>query len=73
MNRDEDGSAWALEEICRFIRARDLPVMVMADAVKAVQNPRKSFGPNVDRVKIESEVAPAGRVYVEKVSWRVVN
>jgi hypothetical protein len=28
-------------------------------------------GKDVDRVKIEFEVAPAGKVYVEKVSWRV--
>jgi len=48
--RDEDGSAWGLEELCRFIRAHDLPVMVMADAVKAVQNPRKFFGPNVEQM-----------------------
>jgi len=48
--RDEDGSAWALDELCRFIRAHDLPVMVMADAVKAVQNPRKFFGPSVEQM-----------------------
>jgi hypothetical protein len=29
-------------------------------------------GPNVDRVKIEFEVAPAGKIYVENASWRVV-
>ncbi len=38
---EENGSAWGLEEICKFLQANKLPVMVMADAVRAVQNTRK--------------------------------
>ena len=38
---EDNGSAWGLEEICKFLQANKLPVMVMADAVRAVQNPRK--------------------------------
>jgi peptidoglycan/xylan/chitin deacetylase (PgdA/CDA1 family) len=48
--RDEDGSAWGLEEVCKFLRAHDLPVMRMADAVKAVQDPRKHFDPQVEQM-----------------------
>ena len=48
--REEDGGAWGLEEICRFIRAHDVPTMVMADAVKAVNNPRKFFSDRVEQM-----------------------
>jgi peptidoglycan/xylan/chitin deacetylase (PgdA/CDA1 family) len=48
--RDEDGSAAGLEEVCKFLRAHDLPVMRMADAVKAVQDPRKHFAPSVEQM-----------------------
>jgi len=41
--RDEDGSAAGLEEVCKFLRAHQLPVMRMADAVKAAEDPRKFF------------------------------
>lgn len=47
---DEDGSAAGLEDICKFLRAHDLPVMRMADAVKAVQNPRKHFAASVEQM-----------------------
>jgi hypothetical protein len=46
---DADGSAWGLEEVCKFLRAHDLPVMVMADAVKAVEDPRKHFDRDVQQ------------------------
>lgn len=48
--REEDGSAWGLEEVCKFLRAHDLLVMRMADAVKTVQDPRKHFYPQVEQM-----------------------
>jgi peptidoglycan/xylan/chitin deacetylase (PgdA/CDA1 family) len=48
--RDEDGSAAGLEAVCKFLRAHDLPVMRMADAVRAVQDPRKHFAPSVEQM-----------------------
>jgi peptidoglycan/xylan/chitin deacetylase (PgdA/CDA1 family) len=48
--RDEDGSAGGLEEVCKFLRAHDLPVMRMAEAVKAVQNPRPYFEASVQQM-----------------------
>jgi peptidoglycan/xylan/chitin deacetylase (PgdA/CDA1 family) len=47
---DADGSVAGLEEICSFLRGHDLPVMRMADAVKAVQNPRKYFTASVEQM-----------------------
>lgn len=47
---EESGAAWGLEELCQFLRAHRLPVMVMADAVKAVQNPRKYFDATVEQM-----------------------
>jgi hypothetical protein len=47
---EESGSAAGLEEVCRFIRENQLPVMLMADAVKAVQNPRKHFDRYVEQM-----------------------
>jgi peptidoglycan/xylan/chitin deacetylase (PgdA/CDA1 family) len=47
---DENGSAWGLEEICKFIHANKLPVLLMADAVRAVQTTRKHFDATVEQI-----------------------
>lgn len=47
---DENGSAWGLEQVCKFIQTNQLPVMVMADAVRAVQNTREFFDPTVEQM-----------------------
>ncbi|MEW6355504.1 MAG: polysaccharide deacetylase family protein [Planctomycetota bacterium] len=48
--KDEDGTAQGLEEICKFVRENNLPWMVMADAVKAVQNPRDHFDKRTEQM-----------------------
>ena len=35
---EEDGSAWGLEEICKFLQLKKLPVTVMADAVRGPEH-----------------------------------
>lgn len=47
---DADGSASGLEELSRFIRDRKLPVMRMADAVRAVQHPGEFFDRYVEQM-----------------------
>ncbi len=47
---EENGSAWGLEQICKFLQASKLPVMVMADAVRAVQNTRKYVAATVEQI-----------------------
>ena len=48
--RQEDGTAQGLEDICAFVRDHRLPTMVMADAVNAVQNPRKHFNRRAEQI-----------------------
>lgn len=48
--RDEDGTAWGLEEICKFVVQHKLPVMLMADAVRAIQHPRQYFPADVEQI-----------------------
>jgi peptidoglycan/xylan/chitin deacetylase (PgdA/CDA1 family) len=48
--QDADGSAWGLEEVCKFVRGHNLPSMVMADAVRAMQNPRDYFDASVEQM-----------------------
>ena len=48
--KEEDGTARGLEEICRLVRENGLPTMVMADAVKAIQNPRDHFERHVEQM-----------------------
>jgi len=47
---ESSGSVLGLEELCKFLRAHDLPVVRMADAVKAVQNPRDHFPRDVEQI-----------------------
>lgn len=47
---DPSGAAVGLEEICKFLRAHDLPVMRMAEAVKAAQEPRKRFPREAEQI-----------------------
>ncbi len=47
---DKDRTAWSLEEICKFVRHNRLPTMVMADAVRAVRNPRRHFAATVEQM-----------------------
>jgi len=48
--KDEDGTVWGLEEICKFVRQNRLPVMRMADAVRAIQHSREYFDAEVDQI-----------------------
>ncbi len=48
--KDEDGTAWGVEEICKFIREHNLPTMLMADAVRAIQHPREYFDEQVEQM-----------------------
>jgi peptidoglycan/xylan/chitin deacetylase (PgdA/CDA1 family) len=48
--KDEDGTVWGLEEICKFIRQNRLPTMKMADAVRAIQHPRDYFPADVEQI-----------------------
>jgi peptidoglycan/xylan/chitin deacetylase (PgdA/CDA1 family) len=48
--KEDDGTVWGLEEICRFIRDKHLPTMKMADAVRAIQHPREYFPADVEQI-----------------------
>jgi peptidoglycan/xylan/chitin deacetylase (PgdA/CDA1 family) len=48
--KEDDGTVWGLEEICRFIRDKHLPTMKMADAVRAIQHPREYFSADVEQI-----------------------
>ncbi len=48
--RDQAGSAQGLEDICKFLRAHDLPMMCRANAVKAVQDRRKHLARDVEQI-----------------------
>jgi len=48
--KDEDRTAWGLEEICKLVRDNELPTMVMADAVKAIRNPREHFDKHIEQM-----------------------
>ncbi len=48
--KDEDGTAWGVEEICKFIQKHHLPTMLMADAVRAIQHPRDYFDEQVEQI-----------------------
>ncbi|NLS94664.1 MAG: polysaccharide deacetylase family protein [Planctomycetaceae bacterium] len=48
--KDEDGTAWGVEEICKFVRRHNLPTMLMADAVRAIQHPRAYFDEQVEQI-----------------------
>ena len=48
--KDQDRTAWGLEQICKLVRDNDLPTMVMADAVKAIQNPRDHFDKDIEQM-----------------------
>jgi len=48
--QDADRSAWGLEEVCKFVQRHQIPSMVMADAVRAVQNPRQYFAGSIEQM-----------------------
>ena len=48
--KDEDGTAWGVEEVCKFVRQHNLPTMRMADAVRAIQHPREYFDEQVEQI-----------------------
>lgn len=48
--KEEDGTVWGLEEICKFIRQNKLPVMKMADAVRAIQHARDYFPADAEQI-----------------------
>ncbi len=48
--KDEDGTAWGLEEVCKFVRQHNLPTMLMADAVRAIQDTRRYYGEQVEQI-----------------------
>ena len=48
--KDEDGTAQGLEAVCKFVRKHKLPSMVMADAVAAIQNPRKHYARRIEQM-----------------------
>ena len=48
--KDEDGTAKGLEEVCKFVKDNGLPSMIMADAVKAIQNPRNHLSKTIEQM-----------------------
>lgn len=48
--KDEDGTAWGVEEVCKFVRQHHLPTTLMADAVRAIQHPREYFDEQVEQI-----------------------
>ncbi len=48
--KDEDGSASGLEAICRFVSENQLPTLRMADAVRAIRNPRQFFPRSIEQM-----------------------
>ncbi len=48
--KDEDGTAWGVEEVCKFVRQHKLPTMLMADSVRAIQHPREHFDEQVEQI-----------------------
>jgi len=48
--KDEDGTAAGLEAICRFVSENHLPTLRMADAVRAIRNPRQFFPRTVEQM-----------------------
>jgi peptidoglycan/xylan/chitin deacetylase (PgdA/CDA1 family) len=48
--KEEDGTAWGVEEVCKFVRQHNFPTMLMADAVRAIRNPRQYFDDYVEQI-----------------------